>query len=126
MTTVLAGPAIDDVATVGIPCSDQGRSLEFYVTYLGLELRVDTMRGRERWIEVAPPGAATTIALVRGPDQVRMGIDTQIRLVCSDVAALRNALEARGVDVDPEVSYRPMPAFGLRDPDRNRLVVEQR
>jgi catechol 2,3-dioxygenase-like lactoylglutathione lyase family enzyme len=126
MAAVAAGSGLVDIATIGIPCIDQARSLDFYVNYLGLELRVDTMRGQERWIEVAPAGATTTIALLRGPDQVRMGIDTQIRLTCRDAAALRTDLQWRGVDVDREIRHSPMPTFGLRDPDKNRLIVEQR
>jgi catechol 2,3-dioxygenase-like lactoylglutathione lyase family enzyme len=64
---------ITGVRTFGIPVRDQTRALEFYVDTLGLEKRVDMMFGQERWIEVAPPGSPTTLALVRGPDQVALG-----------------------------------------------------
>ena len=53
------------VGTVGVPVTDHDRALEFYVDKLGFEKRLDVPFGDgERWIEVAPPGAATTIALV--------------------------------------------------------------
>jgi catechol 2,3-dioxygenase-like lactoylglutathione lyase family enzyme len=56
---------ITQVGTVIVPVGDQDRALEFYLDKLGFEERIDTPYGEgERWIEVAPPGAATTIALV--------------------------------------------------------------
>src|SRR5437588_8604982 len=72
---------ITDVRTVGIPVADQDRALAFYVEKLGFEKRMDVpYRPGERWIEVAPPGAATTIALVRvGPGQAT-GMRTTVPL----------------------------------------------
>src|ERR1035437_9580702 len=64
---------ITGVRTFGIPVRDQTRALEVYVDTLGLQKRVDMMFGQERWIEVAPPGSPTTLALVLGPDQVALG-----------------------------------------------------
>jgi catechol 2,3-dioxygenase-like lactoylglutathione lyase family enzyme len=111
------------VKTFGIPVSDQSRSLAFYVDKLGLELRVDTMFGQERWIEVAPPGSITTVALVRGPDQVRVGIDTQVRLATDNAEATHAELLALGVDVDEVIRRYPVSMFTVRDPDRNRILI---
>jgi predicted enzyme related to lactoylglutathione lyase len=102
---------------------DQTRALEFYVDTLGLEKRVDVMFGQERWIEVAPPGSLTTLALVRGPDQVRVGVDTQVRLMTDDAEAAHAELQTRGVDVDEVIRRYPASMFTVRDPDRNRLVI---
>ena len=56
---------IIQVGTVMVPVSNQDRALEFFLDKLGFEKRTDTPYGDgERWVEVAPPGAATTIALV--------------------------------------------------------------
>jgi lactoylglutathione lyase len=114
---------ITGVRTVGIPVRDQDRALEFYTEVLGLEKRLDMAYGRERWIEVAPAGSTTTLALVRGPDQVRIGIDTQIRLITEDAEATHADLRARGVDVDDEILPYPVKMFTFRDPDRNRVVI---
>ena len=120
---------ITDVRTVGIPVADQDRALAFYVEKLGFEKRMDVpYRPGERWIEVAPPGAATTIALVRvGPGQAT-GIDTNVRLTTLDAQADHESLRARGVDADPEVLRFPVPMFALRDQDGNvlRLVEPPR
>lgn len=113
--------------TVGITVSDQDRALEFYVDKLGFETRLDAPFGESRWIEVAPPGAVTTIALVAaGSGAPAGGADTGIRLATEDADTDHAALLERGVDVDPEVmrmgDYVP-PMFSLRDPDGNALVV---
>ncbi len=56
---------ITEVGRVAVVTADQDKALEFYVGTLGLELRVDLKfaDGQMRWIEVAPAGAATSIAL---------------------------------------------------------------
>jgi catechol 2,3-dioxygenase-like lactoylglutathione lyase family enzyme len=115
---------ITEVRTVGIPVNDQDRALAFYVGKLGFENRMDASFGEgERWVEVAPRGAATSIALVRASDALRAGIDTGLRLASEDAAADHATLTALGVDVDPEVIPYPVPMFPFRDPDGNRLIV---
>jgi catechol 2,3-dioxygenase-like lactoylglutathione lyase family enzyme len=115
------------VGTVGIPVADQDRALAFYVEKLGFEKRMDVPFGQgERWVEVAPPGAATTIALIRSREGQPAGIDTQVRLTTSDAVADHAALRARGVDADAEIMRYPVPMFAFRDADGNRLRVVQR
>lgn len=117
---------ITQVGTVGIPVADQDRALAFYVE-LGFEKRMDVPYGKgERWVEVAPPGAATTIALVRSREGEPAGIDTQVRLTTSDAVADHAALRARGVDADAEIMRYPVPMFVFRDADGNTLRVVQR
>jgi predicted enzyme related to lactoylglutathione lyase len=113
--------------TVGVPVTDHERAREFYVDKLGFEQRTDFTFGEgERWIEVAPRGATTTIALVSTRDGVLAGVETGIRLATEDAEADHSALRARGVDVDEEImrmgDYVP-PMFYVRDPDGNRLVI---
>src|SRR5215218_909736 len=110
---------ITAVGSVGVPVTDQDRALEFYVGTLGFETRRDLPFGGGRWIEVAPPGSATTIALV--PE----GVPAGIRLITSDADGDHAELRARGVDADPEVMRIPeAPAmFSLRDPDGNSLIL---
>lgn len=50
--------------------------MEFFVDKLGFEKRTDfAYGGQHRWIEVAPPGAANTIALVPPSEGVSAGGD---------------------------------------------------
>lgn len=110
--------------TVAVPVTDQDRALQFYVDTLGFDKRIDVMfGGGRRWIEVAPPGSSTTIALAHGPD--RGGVDTGIRLTTGDAEAAYAHLQGRGVDMGTgllRVEGTP-PMFSLRDPDGNLLYV---
>jgi catechol 2,3-dioxygenase-like lactoylglutathione lyase family enzyme len=103
---------ITGVGTVGVPVTDQDRALEFYVGKLGFEKRRDIPFGAGRWIEVAPSGSPTTIALV--PADVPGGI----RLATEDADSDHAGLRADGVDVDPEVLRIPgaPPMFGCATP----------
>jgi predicted enzyme related to lactoylglutathione lyase len=119
---------VEKVATVIIPVSDQERMVSFYVEALGLEKRVDSTFGPGyRWVEVAPVGAETTIALAPPPEGKPTGNrETGISLFADDVDALHAELKASGVDVDAEVSHMgdPVPPmFWMRDPEGNSLVV---
>jgi catechol 2,3-dioxygenase-like lactoylglutathione lyase family enzyme len=111
---------ITEVATVGIRVDDQRKAIDFYVGELGFEIRRDVPFGERRWIEVAPPGATTTVALV--PE----GIPAGIRLATRDVHADQADLRARGVDADAEVvrmGPAVPPMFAVRDPDGNNLIL---
>jgi lactoylglutathione lyase len=120
---------ITDLRTVGVPVTDQDRALSFYVEELGLEKRLDEPVEQlgGRWVEVAPRGGATSIALVPAHDAVPAGVETGIRLTAPDAAAVHAELEARGVDVGELLRWPGVPAmFAVRDPDGNGLeVVEQ-
>lgn len=121
---------IAQVATVMVPVSDQDRAIEFFVEKLGFELRGDTPFGEgDRWVEVAPPGAATTVALVppRGGEPV--GIMTRIGFSSDDIDADHATLRSRGVDVDEEVMREgdPVPPmFFFRDLDGNHFLLVER
>src|SRR5437879_970485 len=79
---------ISEVHTVTVPVSSQDRALAFYVDQLGFEKRMDVNFGEgQRWIEVAPAGAATTIALPPPGGAVTPGVDTGIRLTTLDAEA---------------------------------------
>jgi catechol 2,3-dioxygenase-like lactoylglutathione lyase family enzyme len=121
---------ITQVGTVMVPVSDQDRAIEFYVGKLGFEKRGDTPYGDgERWVEVAPPGAATTIALVPPREGDATGIETRVGLTTEDADAALAHLRAQGVEADEEVSRMgdPVPPlFFFRDPDGNRLLIAER
>jgi len=118
---------ITHVGTVMVPVSDQDQAIEFYVEKLGFEKRSDVPFGQgDRWVEVAPPGAATTIALVPPREGEPTGIETRVGFASDDVDADHAQLRARGVDVDAEVMRMgpPVPPmFFFRDPDGNRALI---
>jgi catechol 2,3-dioxygenase-like lactoylglutathione lyase family enzyme len=117
---------ITDLHTVGVPVTDQARALDFYVQTLGFEKRRDAAFAGGRWIEVAPSGAATSIALIPTPKGEPVGVDTGIRLTTTDAEADHATLLAAGVDADSAVirmgDFVP-PMFAFHDLDGNRLVI---
>ncbi len=117
---------ITHVGTVIIPVSDQDAALEFYVRTLGFETRLDGSFGDgQRWIEVAPPGAATTIALV--PRGSSAGIE--VSFATDDAEADHTAMVTKGVDTDAELirmGEGVPPMFTFRDPDGNPFRMVER
>ena len=114
------------VRTIGIPVTDQDRALDFYVGTLGLEKRLDApvpeLGGR--WIEVAPPGSPTSLALVPARPGLPVGVETGVRLVTESAAASHEVLSRRGVDVGELLTWPGVPPmFAMRDPDGNGLEM---
>ena len=117
---------ITRVGTVVLPVSAQDEALEFYVGTLGFEKRIDGSFGDgQRWIEVAPPGAATTIALV--PQGSSAGIE--ISCATKDAESDHAVMLGREVDADAEVirmGEGVPPMFTFRDPDGNPFRMVER
>jgi len=133
---------IRQVGTVFVPVADQDRALKFYLDKLGFEKRADFRYGEDsRWIEVAPPGAANTIALVPPSEgKAAGGNQTYCAFATEDIEEDHATLRARGVDVDAGIARKgkrrsglvsmdvtvgdPMPPqFFFRDADGNRFLI---
>jgi lactoylglutathione lyase len=127
MTGTAGTARITGVRTIGVPVTDQEKALEFYTRALGFVRRLDVPMGGGRWIEVAPDGAATSIALVVAKDGVPAGVETGVRFVTGDADAVHAELLAAGADVDDVLRWPGVPAmFAFRDQDGNGLeIVEQ-
>src|SRR3954451_13854591 len=137
--------AIREIGTIFVPVSDQERALEFYAGALGFETRAEFTysAGRHRWIEVAPPGAANTLALVPPTEGRSPGGDAaRCAFASADSDAAHARLRDLGVEVDAEIARSgtprrglvsddaivedPIPAqFFVRDPDGNRFLIVQ-
>ena len=109
-----------------LPVSDQDKALEFYTGTLGFETRIDGSFGDgQRWIEVAPPGAATTIALV--PQGSSAGVE--VSFATDDAEADHAAMLSAGVEADAELMRLGdgvPPMFAFRDPDGNAFRMVER
>jgi catechol 2,3-dioxygenase-like lactoylglutathione lyase family enzyme len=122
---------LTQVGRVCVTVADTDRAIDFYVDTLGFQKTVDVPMGEEgmRWVEVALPGTATTIALAPPPAGREAGASqTGICLDTSDVDADHASLKADGVDVDDNVTRwggSVPPMFWVRDPDGNSLIVVQ-
>jgi predicted enzyme related to lactoylglutathione lyase len=119
---------LTEIGRVAVPAVDQDRALEFYVDTLGFDLRADDTfaDGQMRWIEVAPAGGSTAIALAPPMEGGPTAVDTGIIISTSNIEADHAALKAAGVDVDAEIARwgDPVPPmFRLRDPGGNALTI---
>lgn len=116
---------VTGVLNVAVPVRDHDRALDFYCGTLGMEGRRDATFGPGlRWVEVAPAGAATTVALAPLPEGRTGGVDTGIRLETPDAEAAHADLQSRGVEVDDILRVPGVPAmFSLRDPEGNTLYL---
>jgi lactoylglutathione lyase len=125
MNKTVRGARIVDVEGVAVPVRDQDRALRFYVDKLGFEIRRDVpMADGGRWIQVAPPAATTTVALVAAGDGAPVGLDTGITFTTLDAEADHADLRGRGVDVDELLRWPGVPAmFAFRDEDGNGLKI---
>jgi catechol 2,3-dioxygenase-like lactoylglutathione lyase family enzyme len=114
------------VSTVAIPVTDQDRT-KALLEDLGFEARFDSdLGGGFRWIELGPPGAETSIALVATGDDLPTGVDTGIRLVTPDARAAHERLGGVGLDVGELLDWDTAPLmFSFTDFDGNRLYVSE-
>src|SRR5690349_2156202 len=130
MTPAETTNRITELGTVIVPVSDQDAALRFYGEVLGFETRSDTPFGDgDRWLEVAPPNGATSIALMPPREGDPVGINTNIALSTEDVDADHAYLRARGVEADDAVMRMGgavPPMFFFNDPDGNRFLIVQR
>lgn len=128
--TTASGINVAQVATVMVPVANQDKAIDFYVEKLGFEKRADVPFGdANRWVEVAPAGAATTVALVQPMEGQETGIEARVAFETTDIEADHATLGKRGVDVDAEVMRMggPVPPmFFFRDQDGNRLLIVER
>jgi lactoylglutathione lyase len=116
---------IADVRTIGINVADQDDALAFYTDTLGFEKRLDApISETMRWIEVAPPGAATSLALTARESAADVGVDTGIRFTVPDAEAEHAAMRERGVSVGELLRWEGVPPmYSFDDPDGNRFYI---
>jgi catechol 2,3-dioxygenase-like lactoylglutathione lyase family enzyme len=118
--------SITRVQLLSVPVTDQDRARDFYVNSLGMELvREMPMGPGQRWVQVRPKGAETSIALVTWFESMPAGSLTGLVLETDDLDAEIERLQGLGVDMDSPVRNQ---AWGssvvVRDPDGNRLVIQ--
>src|SRR5438067_11368420 len=109
---------------VPVPVTDVDRAKSFYVDMVGFNLDHDhTVNDQLRFVQLAPPGSACSIALGTGLTDRPPG-SAQLQLVVSDIHAARDELLSRGLEVG-EVQDFPWGSFVFfSDPDGNGWAVQ--
>jgi lactoylglutathione lyase len=117
--------SITDIRTIGVIVTNQDAAFAFYVDTLGFEKRLDApITPSMRWIEVAPPGATTSIALNASQGTTDLAADTGIRFTVPDAEAEHAAMRERGVNVGDVLRWDGVPPmYTFDDPDGNRFYV---
>lgn len=117
--------SITDVHTIGVNVTNQDDAIEFYVDTLGFEKRLDApISPTMRWIEVAPPGATTSIALIASDGPPAATAETGVRFTVPDAEAEHAAMRARGVNVGDVLRWDGVPPmYTFDDPDGNRFAI---
>jgi predicted enzyme related to lactoylglutathione lyase len=119
--------AITQVQLFSVPVSDPERAKVFYVDTLGFTLVSDTMMGEDqRWIQVVPPGAQTSITLVTWFETMPSGSLRGLVLETDDLEGDIHRLREAGVAFDSGVERAPWGQYAqFSDPDGNALILQQ-
>jgi len=111
---------------IAVPVSDVDRAKAFYTEQAGFHADHDhTVSDDLRFVQLTPPGSSCSIALGIGVTDAAPGSVRGLQLVVDDIAAAREELAGRGVQVS-EVSEFPWGSFVFfSDPDGNAWAVQQ-
>jgi len=118
--------SISSFEIISVPVSDQERAKRFYHETLGFDLvREEPMGPGQKWIQLAPKGCATTIALAGWYDSMRPGGLQGVMLNSTDIDADHARLSKLGLELT-EIKQEPWGRFTMfNDPDGNGWVLRQ-
>lgn len=120
--------AIQGLAIVSVPVSDQDRAKRFYIEVLGfVEGRDSPFRENARWIEVKPTTeSALTITLVTWFPSMPPGSLRGLVLLADDLNATYETLRNRGLSSATEIQVAPWGRYAtFSDPDGNGWVLQE-
>jgi catechol 2,3-dioxygenase-like lactoylglutathione lyase family enzyme len=109
---------ITRLSSVGVQAGDLDQAVEFYVEKLGFEKRRDDPMGPDaRWVELAPPGAETSV----------VPFTPGLVFACDDIEATCRELRGRGVEFTEGPSEQAWGRWAqFRGPDGNEhALIEQ-
>ena len=119
---------ISKVKFVSIPVRDQDRAVEFYTKKLGFTVTTDQpFDGTQRWIELAIPGAETSIVLYTPKGQEdRIGTFASMAYVTEDIDKTYEELRAKGVEfVQPPKRESWGTGAVFKDADGNMFALSE-
>jgi catechol 2,3-dioxygenase-like lactoylglutathione lyase family enzyme len=111
---------------VSVPVSDVDRAKAFYTDQVGFVADHDHQVSDEvRFVQLTPPGSACSIALGTGMPQAEPGSVRGLQIVVADVAAAREELAGRGVEVGEVQDFPGGKFVFFADPDGNTWALQQ-
>ena len=118
--------AIKSFEIISVPVSDQQRSKQFYRDVVGFELlREEPMGPDQSWIQLAPRGCLTTIALVTWFEDMKPGALQGVMLNVTDIERDHKELSGRGLQL-AEIKQEPWGRYTtFQDPDGNGWILRQ-
>ena len=118
--------AIVSFEILSVPVQDQQRAKLFYRDVLGFALlREEPMGPQGHWIQLAPPGCETTIALVNWFDAMPPGSLQGVMLNSTDLDADHALLTSRGLQLTA-IEQQPWGRYTMfKDPDGNGWILRQ-
>jgi catechol 2,3-dioxygenase-like lactoylglutathione lyase family enzyme len=119
--------AVTQIQLFSVPVSDPERARDFYVDTLGFTLVADTMMGeQQRWIQVVPPGAQTSITLVTWFESMPAGSLRGLVLETDDLEGDVHRLTDAGIAFGSGIEDAPWGRYAqFGDPDGNGLILQQ-
>lgn len=120
--------SLNHIEIISIPVTDQERAKVFYEQTLGFALLEDAPFGEGmRWGQLAPgKDDATSIALVNWFEDMPPGSVQGLVIGVDDIAAKREELTGKSVDVS-NIDDTPWGKFAtLKDPDGNCWTLHQK
>ena len=111
---------------VPLPTKDVDRAKSFYVDGVGFRVDHDVQPGNGmRVVQLTPPGSACSIVIgigISDPDDPPV---RGLHLVVDDIAAVREALGQRGVEVSDVVDMGGVKYAYFSDPDANSWALQE-
>ena len=123
---------------VAVPVSDVDRAKAFYSEQCGFNVDVDQSFGDAfRVVQLTPPGSACSISIGKGIAKMEPGTLNGLQLCVTDLAAAREELVARGLDLSPirhivDGEWLDGPGgpwnsfFFFEDPDGNGWAIQEK
>ena len=118
--------AIRRIDIVSVPVADQQVAKAFYREVLGFTVVRDNPMGpNQRWVQLSPPGAETSITLVTWFEHMPPGSLQGMVLDTLELDATRRQWVERGLEIS-EISEAPWGRYAtFTDPDGNGWVLQQ-
>ncbi len=117
---------ISQIKVLSLSVADQDIAKDFYTQILGFKLVRDNPMGpNQRWVEVKPESAETSITLVTWFDSMKPGSTKGLVLETTNLEADVATLKENGVKIEGGIQEQQWGKFvTFNDPDGNGIVLQ--